>query len=462
VRERGHTPALTGANTVWVLISFEGPDAYSRVGGLGTRVTELGSALAALGFETHHIFLGDPTLVANERRGDGRLVLHRWAQWLGDVFPGGVYDGEVTKAAELAASVPGYVVDQIIRPAADAGKLTVVLAEEWQTTACACVLADECSVAGLADHVAMLWNANSAHGLERVDWAHLSRTNTITTTTEQVSVLLRAAGTEPVAIPTGIPERFTHPVGRTASTLRAAFHDSRLVVKLAPVDHEAGWRQALDAVGLWRDRHEPATLVAQCQGPNAAAGVRRLREEARARGLFAVEVGDSADVIARLAAIAHRQPHLIILAFGVDDDLLRVLASAADAVLANAVLEPFSVSDLAAMAAGGIVFTGGAAGDYAVSARNAVVLETSAAEELVWRFNTVCVSPRAMLRIRRAARATARRYTWDAIIGRLLDHVRRMRPSRRIAHSRTLGIFMGGNHRTRRSETVVSPTRVAV
>ena len=47
------------------IVSFEGPDAYSRAGGLATRVEGLAETLAALGFETHLWFIGDPD--ANQR-----------------------------------------------------------------------------------------------------------------------------------------------------------------------------------------------------------------------------------------------------------------------------------------------------------------------------------------------------------------------------------------------------------
>src|SRR3990167_8295723 len=43
----------TVSDPSFVLLSFEGPDRYSRAGGLGSRVTELSRALAGMGFETH-------------------------------------------------------------------------------------------------------------------------------------------------------------------------------------------------------------------------------------------------------------------------------------------------------------------------------------------------------------------------------------------------------------------------
>ncbi|HKK50740.1 MAG TPA: glycosyl transferase family 1, partial [Myxococcota bacterium] len=57
------------------LLSFEGPDAYARAGGLATRVEGLARTLAQLGFETHLWFIGDPDAPGHEQQGD--LHLHR-------------------------------------------------------------------------------------------------------------------------------------------------------------------------------------------------------------------------------------------------------------------------------------------------------------------------------------------------------------------------------------------------
>jgi hypothetical protein len=70
------------------ILSFEGPDPYSRAGGLATRVDGLAAILANLGFETHLWFLGDPDLPGEETH--GTLHFHRWAQWVSRYHPGGV------------------------------------------------------------------------------------------------------------------------------------------------------------------------------------------------------------------------------------------------------------------------------------------------------------------------------------------------------------------------------------
>src|SRR3989454_5757989 len=77
-----------------VLVAFEGPDRYSFVGGLATRMIDLADALVDRGHRVRHIFVGDPKLPAVEERSDGSLVLERWSQWISTYHPKDVYDGE--------------------------------------------------------------------------------------------------------------------------------------------------------------------------------------------------------------------------------------------------------------------------------------------------------------------------------------------------------------------------------
>src|ERR687885_2653158 len=90
----GATGQFTPDNLEFVVLCFEGPDQpYSMAGGLGVRGAELSQALAQQGFTTHLIFIGDPRLPGLETREDGRLIIHRWGQWISAYHPAGVYDG---------------------------------------------------------------------------------------------------------------------------------------------------------------------------------------------------------------------------------------------------------------------------------------------------------------------------------------------------------------------------------
>jgi glycosyltransferase involved in cell wall biosynthesis len=92
-------------------------------------------------------------------------------------------------------------------------------------------------------------------------------------------------------------------------------------------------------------------------------------------------------------------------------------------VLANSVYEPFGLVGLEAMAAGGMIYTGGTGEDYAVDGRNAVVLETLAPDEIVQRWEEFASAPARAARMRRAARQTARDYSWQRIAAVLLERV---------------------------------------
>ena len=104
------------------VLSFEGPDGYSRAGGIASRIEGLAQALAGLGFETHLWFVGDPALPGHESH--GALHLHRWCQWISRYHPAGVYDGEEGKRNDFAGSLPPYLMGQVLRPHLARGRRT--------------------------------------------------------------------------------------------------------------------------------------------------------------------------------------------------------------------------------------------------------------------------------------------------------------------------------------------------
>jgi len=151
-------------NTIFIVLSFEGPDVYSMAGGLGTRITHLTSTLAAMNFQVHHIFIGAPRMDGLEVREDGRLVLHRWCQWISEYHPAGVYNGEEEKLYDFTQSVPPFVVHELATPAIREGKLVVILGEEWHTSETLCCISDLLHRSGLRDKVLLFWNANNTYG----------------------------------------------------------------------------------------------------------------------------------------------------------------------------------------------------------------------------------------------------------------------------------------------------------
>ena len=418
---------FTPDNTLFILVSFEGPDAYSQVGGLGVRVSGLATTLAELGFETHLFFVGDPGLAGEESLVDGRLVLHRWSQWLSAGCPRGVYDGEWGKVDDVTRSLPPYVTDQLITPAVQAGRIPIVLLEEWQTAECAARVADRLAANGIRDRALVAWNANHCYGFERIDWGRLASSAMITTVSRHMRSIVRSCGTDARVIPNGIPRDALDPIPRReVSAVRAALGERRAggsFFKMARWEREKGWNQALDAVSRTRDNEHPLMLIARGGGPNGAGG--EIEREGSERGLRVASFDNERSFMDGLANATRDGAHLVNLSFGVSRTLARTLYAASDGVLANSVSEPFGLVGLEAMAAGGVAFTGGTGEDYAISGRNAVVLETLDPDEIVSRWRELASSPAATARLRRTARKTARDYEWAAVIDLLLDMLER-------------------------------------
>ena len=174
------------------MLSFEGPDEYSRAGGLATRVEGLAETLATLGFETHLWFIGDPEQPGHEIRGS--LYLHRWAQWLSRHHPGGVYDGELPKGTEYARTLPRHLMPRFLVPHFRRGGHAVILAEEWQTAEAVIELDRRLRRAGGRERVTMLWNANNLFGFDRIPWSELSGAATITTVSRMMRLRMEPTG----------------------------------------------------------------------------------------------------------------------------------------------------------------------------------------------------------------------------------------------------------------------------
>src|ERR1051325_5846099 len=161
-----------------VLVAFEGPDRYSFVGGLATRMNDLAAALVARGHRVRHLFVGDPTLPHLEEREKGALILERWSQWISAYHPKDVYDGEDGKYLDFSRTVPRHLVD-VVAAAAGAGQRSVLLFEDWQCAAAA--IATASLLAGRGLRAPVFWNANNTYGFGRVDFPLLRRVASITT-----------------------------------------------------------------------------------------------------------------------------------------------------------------------------------------------------------------------------------------------------------------------------------------
>ncbi len=400
------------------ILSFEGPDVYSRAGGLATRVDGLSQTLAELGYETHLWFIGAPDLPGHEVR--GQLHLHRWCQWVSKHHREGVYDGELGKSAEFAASLPPYLVNQVLRPHLSEGGRAVVLAEEWQTADAVMHLHWLLRYAGLRDCVNILWNANNTFGFEHIPWHQLGEAAELTTVSRYMKHRMREEGADALVIPNGLPgDAFDPPDRYAVSALRNRFRDRTVLTKMARWDPDKRWLETVNIISeLKRQNWRPLLLA---RGGSEAHGHEVLRA-AQACGLRVVERSWSEGGASGLLDVVKDigDADVVNLRSHVDPAARRVLFRATDAVLANSGHEPFGLVGLETMAVGGVACTGCSGEDYAVPGQNALVLETGEAREFMGLFERLRADPRANSRLRRAGQSTAKRYAWREVVERVL------------------------------------------
>jgi len=404
----------------FIILSFEGPDPYSSAGGLATRVSELSTALASMGFETHLFFIGDPDLPGHESREEGRLQLHRWCQWISHYHPGGVYDGEEGKVPDWERSLPPWLETHLLEPKVTSGSSVVVLAEEWQTTGSVIALHEILVRRGWQNRVRLLWNANNTFSFHRVDWGRLRQAATITTVSRYMKHTMWRFGVDALVIPNGVPDRWLQPLDREACRrLSQLFRGRVSLAKVARWDPDKRWLMAVDAVaeakrlglrplflargGLEEHRYE------------VLAGAERQRLRVASIRWIGHNVQALVDAIRPVVTA-----DMIVLESYLSEAQRQALLHTADAVLANSGLEPFGLVGLETMAVGGVAFVGSTGEEYATPGHDAICLQTSDPREIVNYVAHLRVSPDAECRLRRAARRSAARYTWRSVIRRVV------------------------------------------
>ena len=405
--------------TVFVVLSFEGPDVYSQAGGLGVRVKGLSRTVAQLGFQTYLYFCGDPDLPGEESQEKGRLVLRRWCQWISARHRGGVYDGEEEKIRDWNASLPPSLIEEVIAPAVASGRNVVVLGEEWHTSWSMSLISDSLYYRGLRDRVVMLWNANNTFGFHRINWTALALAATITTVSRYMKFRVWERGHNPIVIPNGIPRASIRDADpEVVAELRAAAAADHFCFKIGRFDPDKRWIMAVSAAGYLK-RHGKRVRLLVRGGREPHGG--EVLTHAQHQGLNIVHVDSPAEP-AGLAAVLRQHPEadMVNLTSFVSDPMLGVIYPTCDAVLANSGHEPFGLVGLEVMAAGGLAVTGATGEDYANAYRNALVLETDDAIELVTELNLIQQRPKLAAAIRRRGRTTARAYTWEKVIEQLL------------------------------------------
>jgi len=433
---------------LFAVLSFEGPDRYAQAGGLGVRVTHLAETLAQRGFLTHLFFVGDPAAPGVETRLNGRLILHRWCQWISMHHPAGVYDGEEGKLRDLSASLPPFLIEHIIRPALAAGQVPVILAEEWHTAEALIRLSDLLHRAGVRQRCVLFWNANNTMGFHRVDWPRLNFVAQLTTVSRYMKHLMWQMGLNPLVIPNGIPAGLLQPVDpRQVESLRRALgadHDAVMLFKVGRFDPAKRWLMAVEASAMLKSRG--LKVVFPIRGGIEAHG-HEVLARARALGLHVTDISGNPDAWEDFIVLLRDAPRADVynLRFPLAQTFLRPLYAAADAVLATSGHEPFGLVGLEAMAAGGLVLTGATGEEYTLGGRGAVVLDTDRPEEIVIRLLDLRAQPARAKLIRQIGRRHAASFTWERVTDLLLDTVSFVAqasgalPSRRGPGSRRVG-----------------------
>lgn len=405
--------SLDPKRTQFHILSFEGPDPYSTVGGLGTRVEGLTEALGSLGHDTHLWFVGDPNGAGHEAK--DAVMLHRWCQWISAHHPQGVYDGEYGKTADYSASLPPFMMSRTLLPHLLDGGQAVVIAEEWQTVNALLHLDWLLRRAGLRHRVTLSWNANNIYGFELIDWVKLQAAATITTVSRYMNLMMRPYGINPVVIPNGLgADAFLPPEQAGVQQASANLQGRLVVTKMARFDPDKRWMESIMLMARLKNRGWKPLMVAR--GGNEQHG-RDVMREARRLGLRVSRRSAPGNISGLISATQQIDDvDIIELTSHVDKDCRRVLFKSSDVVLANSVHEPFGLVGLEAMAVGGLAATGCTGEDYAVPGHNALVLQTGDPDEFLKLYSPLRANQSQCVALRSAGQATAKRYSWPAVL----------------------------------------------
>lgn len=399
---------------VWnvVLVAFEGPDRYSFVGGLATRMNDLAAALVARGSHVRHVFVGDPT-APHVEISDSGLVLERWGQWISTHHPKDVYDGEEGKYNDLSRTLPPHLAD-LAAEAERRGERTVMLFEDWQTASAAINAATLCRARGI--HAPMFWNANNTYGFGRVDFPILRRVASITTISRYMRMELLKIDVEAAILPNGIADRWLKPLPPSdTSVLKKAFGERPTFVKVARFDRDKRWLWAIDAIAAMRDAGmRPRFVMRGSRSDYADIVGARIR--ARGLNIDRLALPPTATPRDLASAIATTTGDVVFLDFFVAERTLRALYGAADGVLANSEKEPFGLVGLEVMSCGGIAYVGRTGEDYAVPFGNSIVIQSDDPRELIAAHATLREKPELAAQLRVEGRATAKRFAWPRIL----------------------------------------------
>jgi glycosyltransferase involved in cell wall biosynthesis len=399
------------------LLSFEGPDRYASIGGLGTRVTQLAKALGAAGHEVELVFVGDPHKPAVEAGGHG-VTLRRWSQWISEQYPRNAYDGEAGKVQDWETSLAPWLVDTILAPAAAAGERMLVICEEWQTANVAIALDRVARERGLRHDVTIMWNANNTYGFDRIHWPTLTRAAAVTAVSKYMKFELAQWNVSALVIPNGLDHALLDGADHErVNALKTAFGGAPTCVKVGRFDPDKNWLQAIDAIAELRAQGVDARLIVRGgKEPYGDVVLGRARERGLGVERLAYEGSDWREFTRLLTFVD--APIVHVRAF-LEEETLYALYAAADAVLANSGKEPFGLVGLEVMAAGGIPVCGATGEEYAEPFVNAIVCDTSDGRELATYLKALFDDKELGDELRAHGSETVARYTWGHALAAL-------------------------------------------
>lgn len=409
---------ISPANAEFALVSFEGPDEYSRAGGLAVRVRDLAATLAEFGFRTHLFFIGDPGLPAVEA--EGSLILHRWGQWISAYHPGGVYDGEWNKMQDLSQSLPPVLTNEVVRAAAVQGRRTVVMGEDWQTVDTVINTARTVAASNLSEHCIPVWTANNVFGFDSIDWAALTAAAQPMTVSRYMKHEMWRYGVNPLVAPNGVaPSAVVDVPPADTKQLRAAFGGDIALFKIGRFTGDKGWHPALESVAILKSRGVRARLL--IRGDRSPYG-QEVLSSATALGLTISNLGTRFTSVSDLAdgISIHTEADVLNLTAFLPDSLVPAIYASVDGVLANSGHEPFGLVGLEVMGAGGLAFVGSTGEEYAIAESNAVVLDTGDPREIVVQLLRLRDDPTMAERLKHQAKETARTWVWPRVVPELL------------------------------------------
>lgn len=405
----------------FVVLSFEGPDLYSLIGGLGVRVTELTKVMASLGYNTRLFFVGDPDEPDYEVN-EGLLHYHRWSRWLSKQYPHGVYHGEVAKVEDYQKSLPEFLVSKVIAANAKNDVITVVLGEDWHTAATMCRISDLVKSEGLESKTLLFWNANNVFGFEAIDFPRLAASAQLLTISRYMKERMRAMQLETLVVGNGIPRRFWSKIDKDAGNRLREIIPGVLLTKIGRYHADKRWLMAVESMTHCREMGLAPTMLVR--GGREEYG-QVIRKRAQELGLtWAVlrpEANDNKSILDALEPL--KKADIIELDFFVPEEFLRTLYWASTAVLANSVHEPFGLVGLEVMACGGVVMTGSTGEEYVHSFYNGIALSSNDPREIAVYVKELEADFRLVDHLRTKGRKTAKLYGWQTVVEDFLRKV---------------------------------------